>query len=223
MKQEEFNAEEEFKFDFKINQTEFNEIPPTKPVPTSIKVNNKSGSRELDKTVKDETQQLDRVAENAEQIDTFFDRKMKQEWTIGDRLVNRSMYKQVQEVKGELVKQSAKYRLAFYRSILDTRLTYLNEKCSAGIKIVKGAYRQEVSMFLMEKVEELSKEITVKQYSFLEMMKEKYQYAETLVNLPSMHQNYMKTIFSEEERYLKFLEALMVKFESIVDEEIRKY
>jgi hypothetical protein len=180
-------------------------------------------NEEVNQPVKQETRGLDSLAKNQEEIDRFYQGNIDKNWTLLQKWTNRSMYNHVQEVKKELFKTSAHYRLAFYKTMLDTRLEYLNEKCNAGIKMVKGHYRHQVSSYLMSKMEQLSFEVRDRQFAFLEMMKSKYNYSESLTAYPSMQQRYLSSIFDEEGKYLKFLDGLLDKFQSIVDEELKKY
>lgn len=192
--------------------------PPT-PVVTSTVAKNEA----LNQPVKQETKELDSLAKNQDEIDRFYQASLDNDWSLWERWTNNAMYNQVQEVKKELFKTSANYRLAFYKTILDTRLEYLNERCNAGIKMVKGHYRHQVSSYLMSKMEQLSFEVRERQFAFLEMMKSKYAYAESLSGYPGMQQRYISYIFEEEGKYLKFLDGLLDKFQSIVDEELKKY
>lgn len=194
----------------------------TKPstiVPKSTVAKNE----ELNQPVKQETKGLDNLCKNQEEIDTVYQVNFDKQWSLWDKWTNKGMYNQVQEVKKELFKTSAQYRLAFYKTMLDTRLEYLNEKCNASIKMVKGHYRHQVSSFLMSKMEQLSFEVRDRQFAFLEMIKQKYAYSETLSGYPSMRERYLNSIFDEEGKYLKFLDGLLDKFQSIVDEELKKY
>lgn len=180
-------------------------------------------NNEVGQSVKQETKGLDSLAKNQEDIDRFYQTNIDKQWTMWDKMTNRSMYNQVQQVKQELFQTSASYRLKFYKTMLDTRLEYLNEKCNAGIKMVKGYYRHQVSSYLMSKMEQLSFEVRDRQFAFLDMMKGKYAYSESLTAYPSMKQRYMESVFTEEAKYLRFLDGLLDKFQSIVDEELRKY
>lgn len=191
--------------------------------PTIMHKKPSTKNEEINKPIHQETKGLDALVKNQEDIDQLYQVNMDKQWSMLDKWGNRSMYNHVQEVKQELFKTSAQYRLSFYKTMLDTRLEYLNEKCNAGLKMVKGHYRQQVSSFLMSKMEQLSYEVRDRQFAFITMMKEKYTFAETLTAYPSMQQHYIKSIFNEEEKYLKFLDGLLDKFQSIVDEELRKY
>jgi hypothetical protein len=180
-------------------------------------------NEEAAKPVVQETKNLDSLTQNNQQIDQFYQQELDKDRGVWDKLTNRKMYDQVQQVKGELFKTSSHYRLAFYKTLLDARLEALYEKCSAGTSMIKAHFRQKVASFLMSKMEELGLEVKDRQISFMEMMKTKYLYAETLTDFPSMQQRYSESIFDEEGRYLKFLDSLLIKFESIVDEQMRKY
>ena len=191
--------------------------------PTIMQRKTVTKNEEINKPVHQETKELDALSKNQEAINRLYEVNLDKQWSMLDKWKNRAMYNQVQEVKQEFFKTSAHYRLAFYKTMLDTRLEYLNEKCNAGLKMVKGHYRQQVSSFLMSKMEQLSYEVRDRQFAFIAMMKDKYAFSETLTAYPSMQQRYLSSIFTEEEKYLKFLDGLLDKFQSIVDEELRKY
>ena len=226
----EMNAEQnsqQFKTEFKAPESlDFNAMlnsPATSDKPVPVATSTVAKNEEAAKPVVQETKNLDSLAQNNQQIDKFYQDELDKKRGVWDKLTNRKMYDQVQQVKGELFKTSAHYRLAFYKTLLDARLEALYEKCSAGTSMIKAHFRQKVASFLMSKMEELSVEVKDRQISFLEMMKGKYQYAETLKNFPSMQQRYTTSIFDEEGRYLKFLDSLLIRFESIVDEQMKKY
>ena len=128
-------------------------------------------NEEINQPVKQETKELDALSKNQEAINRLYEVNLDKQWSMVDKWKNHAMYNQVQEVKQELFKTSAHYRLAFYKTMLDTRLEYLNEKCNAGVKMIKGHYRQQVSSFLMSKMEQLSYEVRDRQFAFIAMMK----------------------------------------------------
>lgn len=180
-------------------------------------------NEELDRSVKKEAKALEQIADTNEEIDQFYRQSFEKTWGLLEKWTNRKMYDQVQEVKKDLVKVSAGYRMSFYRTFLDARLEALREKCNSGLKCIKSYHRQQVASFVMAKMEGLRIEVKNRQMIFFEMMKEKYSYAESLKPYPTMHQRFMNSIFKEEANYLQFLDSLVSQFESIVDEEIRKY
>lgn len=178
---------------------------------------------EGEKSVSKDTNALETRKEQNQDIDKFYNQQMDRKFGLIERITERSMYEQVQQNKAELMKASAQYRLSFYKTIMDTQLEALREKCSAGIKMIKAEYRQQVSSFVMQKLEQLAFEIKDRQIRFLDMMKDKYAYANTLENYPSMQKNYTEKMFNEEKQYLDLLESLMSKFGSLVNEELKKY
>ena len=180
-------------------------------------------NQQLNQAVQQEDQVLENLTENNKEIDQFYQEELTKNWTVFNKLGNRSMYEQVQSVKADLFKESAKYRVAFYKQTLDTRLSALSEKCEAGIKMIKAHHRQQVASFVIGKMEQLKLEICSRQFVFLEMMKGKYEYAESLEKYPSMRDRFMQAVFREEEKYLLFLDNIVEKFENIMDEEITKY
>ena len=178
---------------------------------------------EAEEPVHREIEQVNELGHNGRSIEQQFDQQMNRDWGLWDRIAEPSMYRQVQKIKRELLETTAQYRLNFYKTMLDARLEALSEKMDAGLKCIKGHYRQQVSSFLMSKMEDLTVEVKGRQIRFIELMKEKYQYSETLRNYPTMHKRYMNAIFEEEGRYLQFLDSLIIRFQGIVDEQLRKY
>lgn len=222
------NNAQQFETGFKASESldlnsMLNSPAATSNKPIMVTTSTVAKNEEAVKPVVQETKNLDSLAQNNQQIDKFYQEQLDKKWGMWDKISNRKMYDQVQQVKSELFKTSAHYRLAFYKTLLDARLEALYEKCSAGTSMIKAHFRQKVASFLMTKMEELSMEVKDRQISFLEMMKGKYEYAETLTGYPSMQQRYSSGIFDEEGRYLRFLDSLLIKFESIVDEQMRKY
>ncbi len=218
MKQKNLHKDFENKMDFKRI---FNAV--NQESNTILTKKNKDMNKKINKPIQEETTKLNNIEQNNKEVDEVYQIQIDKKWSWWDKITNRSMYEQVVSVKSELVKQSGNYRLAFYRTILDSRLEALNEKCNAGLKMIKAHYRKDVASFLMAKMEEISIEVKDHQFNFLEMMREKYEYAETIKKYPSMYKSYIKQIWIEEGRYLTFLDAQLVKFESIVTEEIKKY
>lgn len=180
-------------------------------------------NEEVQQPVNQELKRVDDFSQSTRDIDQQYQHLMDKDWSLWDKLTDRTMYNQVQQIRKDLLVTSAKYRLNFYKTILDARLGALNEKCDAGLKMIKAHYRQQVSSHLMAKMEELTIEVKSRQINFLEMMKEKYQYSESLKNYPSMQKRYLDCVFEEEGRYLKFLDSLILRFESIVTEQLTKY
>lgn len=221
-------------------QPKKNEVKPSENLPTisndqeiSSVIDNSSSimeahntrlrNDELQKSVTTENKGLQSISKSNQDIDVYYQKLVEKKWILMDKIINRNLYKQVQGVKRELFKTSAVYRKKFYQIILNTRVEALQEKCDASVIMIKSEYRAKVSSFIMAKMEQLTSEVLDRQITFFEMMKKKYAYAKTLESQSSMRNHYLESIYSEEERYLKFLDANLIKFESIIDEQRKRY
>ncbi|MFK7832107.1 MAG: hypothetical protein AB8B52_02410 [Winogradskyella sp.] len=165
----------------------------------------------------------DSVNESNTSIDQIYDRSLNKDWGFFERMGNKRMFDVVEGIKTELVQVSADYKLSFYKTLLDARLEGLHEKCDAGVKMIKGYYRQQVGSFLMQKMAETSDEVCSRQLGFIEMIKTKYDEASKLDNYPSIKKNYLASISREEERHFRFLDSIILRFENIVDSELEKF
>lgn len=174
-------------------------------------------------TVEKDTNSVTELQENNKQIDDNYQRDLNKDWSLVEQLTNRSMFKQVQENRKELFNASAEYKIKFYRTVLDGRLEALSEKTNTGLMMIKAHYRQNVASFMMKKMDDLSREVKVRQREFLTMMMEKHDDVARLENYPPLKEQYVNSILLEGERYMKFLDRLVVRFENIIDEQLQKH
>lgn len=224
-KNNDFNKDEKINFiNFETDTSDLDAKNSEKPTPTTPEVEvNQVDAASIDKSIKTQASSIDNRVADSKQIDTFYHEQLNKKWSLSDRLLNRSMFKEVQRSKLEFLAASSEYRMRFYNTVLNTQLEAMNEKCNAGIKMIKAAHRHEVSVFVMGKMELLTLEIKNRQYTFLELMKDKHDYADSLSVYPSMQKRYNESILEEELRYLKMLDSIIEKFTSIVNETIKKY
>jgi hypothetical protein len=173
--------------------------------------------------VHDHIKKLDHTQAISSEMEEMYQDKIQQTWSLLDRWKDRTMYDKVQKVKGEMFELTAKQRLTLYDLLLQSRVQQTKEKYDSALKCIKAHYRRHVSTFVMHQMESLAEEIKGYQFRFLEMQKSKYQYAETVKHIPSLHDRYMKSLFMQEERYLMFLDKLMMKFDGVVSEELSIY
>ncbi|MDV7186101.1 hypothetical protein R3X25_02305 [Lutibacter sp. TH_r2] len=163
------------------------------------------------------------LQESHKKIDDNHQRDLNRNWSLTEQWTNRSMYKVVQEHKKDLFNASAEYKIKFYRTVLDGRLEALSEKTNTGLMMIKAHYRQRVASFMMTKMSDLSKEVKVRQHDFLGMMMEKHDYVAKLENYPQLKNQYVNSILQEGERYMNFLDRLLLRFENIIDEQLKRY
>ncbi|MBP7642033.1 MAG: hypothetical protein KA767_01775 [Saprospiraceae bacterium] len=177
----------------------------------------------LQNEVNAEIKNLDQAQKNAGEMDSFYQKKIEQKWSLLDRWLDRNMYDQVQKVKEEMFHLTSRQRLSMYDLLLQSRLQHTREKYDSSLKCIKAHYRRNIASYIMSQMEDLTEDIKGYQFRFLESMKSKYNYAETLKKYPSMHDKYMRSLFQQEERYLAFLDKLILKFEAVVSEELATY
>jgi hypothetical protein len=173
--------------------------------------------------VHDQIKKLDHTQEISIEMEEMYQDKIQKTWSLLDRWSDRAMYDRVQKVKGEMFELTAKQRLTLYDLLLQSRIQQTKEKYDSALKCIKAHYRRHVATFVMHQMESLAEEIKGYQFRFLELQKSKYQYAESVKQIPSLHDRYMKSLFLQEERYLMFLDKLMMKFDSVVSEELSIY
>lgn len=173
--------------------------------------------------IEKEEQRVTSLQENNGKIDDRYQKEIEREWTIPEKIFNKSGYKTVVAHRKELFSASAEYKIKFYRTVLDGRLEALSEKTNTGLTMIKAHYRQAAASFMMNKMNDLAKEVKLRQDEFLEMMMEKHDKADSLQNYPELKNQYNKSILSEGERYMEFLDRLVMRFENIIDEQLQKY
>jgi hypothetical protein len=178
---------------------------------------------EVRNEVETNVKNLDHAQKMSAEMEEMYQEKIHKSWSLMERWTDKSMYEKVQRVKEEMFQLTGKQRLTLYDLLLQSRIQQTKEKYDSGLKSIKSYYRRHVASYIMHQMESLTEEIKGYQFRFLEMQKSKYQYATTLKDIPSLHDRYMKSLFMQEERYLMFLDKLLMKFENVVSEELTMY
>ena len=156
-------------------------------------------------------------------IDTQYQHLIEKKWGLIDRMVNPTMHAQLVAVKADLFKVTASYRKNFFTTVLNARLAALEEKCSSGIICIRAHHREMVASFVLGKMQSLREEIKNRQVQMIELLKGKYNYAETIKLYPSLYNKFMETIFREETTSLLFMDRLIENFENSIEEQIKNY
>ena len=213
------NQSNEFsKIDFNID---FSDKVEDKPI--QKKANMKTDKIINKNPIENEDKSVSSIQENHRQIDNNHQQELGRKWGLVEQLTNRSMFKAVQANRKELFTASAEYKIKFYKTVLDGRLEALSEKTNTGLMMIKAHYRRQVASFMMAKMSDLSQEVKSRQSEFLTMMMEKHDELERLEKYPALKEPYHKSILEEGERYMNFLDRLVLRFENIVDEQLQKY
>ena len=166
---------------------------------------------------------FDLMIRNAQSIDARTKMLMDENKPLLRKIFPNKMDKLIAEMERNTVQESMQFRLNLYKLNTQFMLEGMREKYDAALKMIKAEYRSQVAAFMMSKLEGLSKDVQNRQYTFIQMVREKNQFLKTMADIPSTAQRYAAQIEREQDRYFNFLEQLVINFENIIREELRKF
>jgi len=166
---------------------------------------------------------FDLMIRNAQSIDARTKMLMEENKPLLRKIFPNKMDKLIAEMERNTVQESMQFRLNLYKLNTQFMLEGMREKYDAALKMIKAEYRSQVAAFMMSKLEGLSKDVQNRQYTFIQMVREKNQFLKTMADIPSTAQRYAAQIEREQDRYFNFLEQLVINFENIIREELRKF
>lgn len=182
-----------------------------------------AGNSQLQEPVKQTMQSLQTYLSDAQDIDPETRRLMLENRTLLRQLFPNKTDRLIDQMKHNMIRSSSEFRLNLYKLNADFWLDNAREHMNSAMKMTKAEYRERVSAFMMLKLEQLSREVKTRQFNFIEMAKEKMDYARSLGNYPDIQRGYLTIIQTEQQEYLEFLQRLIRQFQNIVDEEIKNY
>lgn len=166
---------------------------------------------------------FDLMIRNAQHIDNKTKLLMEENKPLLRKIFPTKMDRVIAEMEQNIVKEALQFRLNLYKLNTQFMLEGMREKYDAALKMIKAEYRSQVAAFMMSKLEELSKDVQMRQYTFIGMIREKSQFMKTMSDIPLTAERYAVQIEREQDRYFNFLEQLVVNFENIINEELRKF
>ena len=166
---------------------------------------------------------FDLMIRNAQSIDARTKMLMEENKPLLRKIFPNKMDKLIAEMERNTVQESMQFRLNLYKLNTQFMLEGMREKYDAALKMIKAEYRSQVAAFMMSKLEGLSKDVQNRQYTFIQMVREKNQFLKTMADIPSTAQRYAAQIEREQDRYFNFLEQRVINFENIIREELRKF
>jgi len=193
--------------------------PEVKP---QFKVNNTKMKEEMKVQTHETDKNLDLLLRNAAEVDDKTKDLLIKNRTLIQQLFPSKMDKMVMEMQRNTIQNAMEFRLNLYKMSTQFRLEALREKYNAALMTIRGHYREQVSEFMMGKLEELHQKVDIKQRSFIEFAKAKYDYAKQQGGYPTLQQLYLNNIEEESKGYLTFLHRQIKNFESIIDEQIER-
>ena len=166
---------------------------------------------------------FDLMIRNAQHIDARTKLLMEQNRPLLRKIFPNKMDKLIAEMERNTIQEGLQFRLNLYKLNTQFMLEGMREKYDAALKMIKAEYRSQVAEFMMSKLEGISKDVQNRQYTFIQMIREKNQFLRTMADIPSTAERYAVQIEREQDRYFNFLEQLMMNFENIIREELRKF
>lgn len=171
-----------------------------------------------EKEVVKNDQHLDMLVRNANFVDERARELLLSKRNILQRLWPSQQDKIVEQWKGQMIQSAADFNIRLYTMASNARLDSMDEKYTAGLMLLKGYYRQKVGAFMMAKMDELKGDVKTYQFKFADDIRDKYHKAETVRDLPSLYNRFLRAIQEEEVRYFDFLDSIVTRFEHIIDE-----
>jgi len=166
---------------------------------------------------------FDMMIRNAQYIDTRTKMLMEESKPLLRRLFPNKMDKLIAVMERNTIQEAMQFKLNLYKLNTQFMLEGMREKYDAALKMIKAEYRSQVAAFMMSKLEGVSKDVQNRQYTFIQMVREKNQFLKTMSDLPSTAERYAAQIEREQDRYFNFLEQLVMNFENIIREELIKF
>lgn len=166
---------------------------------------------------------FDLMIRNAQRVDSRTMELLQENKPLLRRIFPNKMDKVIAEMEKNTIQESLQFQLNLYKLNTQFMLEGMREKYDAALKMIKAEYRSQVASFMMSKLEGLSKDVQNRQYTFIGMIREKNQFLKTLGDIPTTAERYAVQIEREQDRYFNFLEQLVINFENIIREELRKF
>jgi hypothetical protein len=219
------NRQTGFKEAESVNFTEINEAQNTdqEMVQKNAAHVNEIKDRQNKVQVEKADENFDLMIRNAQHIDNRTKVLLTQNKPLVRKIFPNKMDKLISEMERNTVQEALQFRLNLYKLNTQFILEGMREKYDTALKMIKAEYRSQVAVFMMSKLEGLSKDVQNRQYTFIQMVREKNQFLKTMADIPSTADRYALQIEREQDRYFDFLEQLVMNFENIIREELRKF
>lgn len=123
--------------------------------------------------------------------------------------------------------QQARNECALNEQILELACTMKFEACrevaEVWVKSMRVETRETFFHFVAKRVEVLQQTIEQHRRNFAEQMRQRYDMLERYRSMPELHARYKKSMDDEIEAHLAWLDDLLIRFRSIVQERVAHY
>jgi hypothetical protein len=134
---------------------------------------------------------------------------------------------QIEEIildwKEKTISNVADFNIKFIQQLSEYRLQAMTERYNTALMVLKANARTQISTYLLSKMDEVKDTVRENQFKFISEVEMKYAKAESIRHLPNLYKTYLSSIEDETVRYFLFLENLVTRFESIVNEQLKNY
>ena len=219
MQEENFDALNSTNFlDFQENTSQ--EI--SKPVQEPISLNKGSSINSVPQAknhsmdgAEDALQRAENLTDELRNQNEMYEGLMIKDWSLGEQLTNRSMFKQIQRMKKDMLATTSKRRLQVYDTILQARLDFIREHCNAALTIVKSKYRLEIAKAFTQHLEELYGTIIKRRSNFVKMTLAECNDTDNIPNL-RVRTKINNSIVKGEDLYIAMLDDLLIHYSNIL-------
>lgn len=175
-----------------------------------------SGNEEAIEKAKHE---FDDVVSNAKAVDTRLAELLVQNKNAVQNWFPSKMQKLIAEKERLMVGTAMDFRNNLLKLGNQFRLEAMRDKYDVFLKCYKGQNRLILTQFMIQKLKELHRVVKVEEMGAFRELEEMYQNAATL-QVTTMREKYVARIQGREDRLMDNIEKLIVRFESIIDENL---
>ena len=188
------------------------------PIPTqSLSIGKPNTSNEdINQTAKAE---FDAVMQTAKSVDARLAILLAQNEGTVRRVFPTKMQKLISEKERLMAGTALDFRLNLLKLGNQFQLEALRDKYDVYLKCYKGQNRLLLTQFMIQKLKELYRTVKQEEMEAFRELEGMYMNAAQL-SIPTMKKNYIQRIQGREVRLMETIEKLLVKFESIIDENL---
>lgn len=172
-----------------------------------------------DQTIQNATNEFDAVMQTAKNVDNRLASLLAQNEGAVRRIFPNKMERLISEKERLMVGTALDFRLNLLKLGNQFQLEALRDKYDVYLKCYKGQNRLLLTQFMIQKLKELYRTVKHEEMEAFRELEGMYVNASTL-QITSMREEYVRHIQGREVRLMGTIEKLLVKFESIIDENL---
>lgn len=163
--------------------------------------------------------EFDDVVTNAKMVDARLAELLVQNKNAVQAFFPNKMQKVIAEKERLMVGTAMDFRINLLKLGNQFRLEAMRDKYDVYLKCYKGQNRLILTQFMIQKLKEVHRVVKNEEMGAFKELEEMYDNAATL-RVPSMREKYISRIKGREDRLMDNIEKLIMRFESILDENL---